>query len=68
MSQKYLFVGCTNNIIKFIDIEKGKIIKDLIGHNSRIICIKKINHPNFGDCILSQGYKNGQIKLWIPKK
>ena len=68
LSEKYLFVGCTNNIIKLIDIEKGKIIKDLIGHNSRIICIKKINHPKFGECILSQGYKNGQIKLWIPTK
>ena len=68
ISQNYLLVGCTNNIIKLIDIEKGKIIKDLIGHKSRIICIKKIYHPKFGDCILSQGYKNGQIKLWILKK
>lgn len=68
MSEKYLFVGCTNNIIKIIDIEKGKIIRDLIGHKSRIICIKKVNHPIFGECILSQGYKNGQIKLWITKK
>ena len=60
----YLFVGCYDNTIKLIDIKKGKIVKSLIGHNNYVITIKKINHPVYGDCLISQGWKYDQIKLW----
>ena len=48
-----------------INIKKGIIEKNIEGHNSGIFTIKKIYHPKYGECLLSQGYENDQIKLWI---
>ena len=59
----YLFVGCKDKTIKLIDIQNNKIISSLIGHNDFVISIKKINHPQYGQCIISQGFDN-KIKLW----
>ena len=63
-NKEYIFVGCYDNTIKLIDLKKGKIIKNLRGHNNYVITIKKINHPMYGDCLISQGWKNDQIKIW----
>ena len=30
--------------------------------------IKKIRHPKYGECIISQDFIKGQIKLWINNK
>ena len=30
--------------------------------------IKKFNHPKYGMCLISQGLKENNIKLWINKK
>ena len=38
------------------------------GHFNSVLTIKKIKHPKYGDCILSQGYNEDQIKLWIINK
>ena len=67
-NEKYLFVGCENNIIKLINLEEGTIIKDLIGHNNMALCIKKIYLPNYGDCLLSQGYQDDKLILWNLNK
>ena len=64
-NKKYLFAGCNNSEIKLIDLEKKTIIKKLNGHKKVITCIKKIIHPKFGECLISQAYKNDQLKLWI---
>ena len=66
-SNEYLFVGCNDKTIKLIQLKKGIIIKDLIGHNNRVSTVKKIIHPIYGECIISQGKYNDQIKLWIHK-
>ena len=63
----YLFVGCTDNTIKLIEINNGIIIKSLTGYNNEVCTIKKIRHPTFGECIISQGWENDQIKLWVTK-
>ena len=63
----YLFVGCNDNSIKLIELNSGNIIKDLYEHNSEVITIKKIIHPQYGECLISQGADNDQIKLWINK-
>ena len=63
----YLFVGCEDKTIKLIELKSGKNIKSLIGHNNRVITIKKIILPKYGECLISQGYNNDQIKLWINK-
>ena len=62
---KYLFIGSNGNMIKILDLNKRKIVKNLIGHNNNISNIQKIYHPLYGNCIVSQGWFKDQIKLWI---
>ena len=64
----YLFVGCTDKIIRLIDLGKGLIVKNIEGHHNDILTIKKINVKEYGECLFSQGYQNDQIKMWIFKK
>ncbi len=66
-SDNYIFVGCEDKSIKLIDLKNEEIINNLIGNNDAVLNIKKIKHPKFGDCLISQGFKNNQIKLWIKK-
>ena len=63
-----LFVGCRDGIIKLIDIKNAIIVKDFKAHKEDISTIKKINHPKYGDCLISQAYEiNGKIKLWLSE-
>jgi len=64
-SDNYLFVGCQDNTIKIVEIKNGLIIKSLNNHNNGVITIKKIIHPKYGECLISQNYKESEIKLWI---
>ena len=61
----YLFVACDDKSIKLIDYNNGTIIRELKGHNNYIVSIKKIFHPQYGKCLLSQGLKKDNIKLWV---
>jgi hypothetical protein len=63
----HLFVGCYDKTIKYINLECKNIIQSLIGHNNYVISVKKIDHPLYGKCIISQGWKNDQIKIWSFK-
>ena len=36
----------------------------LVNDGDKVIAIKKIFHPTFGEFIISQGYDNDQIKIW----
>ena len=67
-NNEYLFVGCDDKTIKLIELNKGKIIKELVGHNDKVLSIKSIIHPKYGKCLISQGSMNDSIKLWIIKK
>ena len=62
-SYEYIFVGCYDKKIKLININKGILVKNISGHNSRVLTIKKIIHPIFGKCLISQSWDN-RIKLW----
>lgn len=64
-NQDYLFTGCKDNTIKLIDIKKEKILKSLTGHNNYVCTIRKIVHPNYGGCIISQSWHNDEIKIWL---
>ena len=67
-NKNYLFVGSGDKTIKLIDLTKGIIVENLISHNKSVITIKKIFHPKFGECLISEGWgKNDNIKLWIKK-
>ena len=61
----YVLAGCNDKKIKIIDLNKKKIIKDLNGHNNDVLTLTKINHPQYGECLISQGYKDDGIRIWI---
>jgi hypothetical protein len=48
-----------------VDFKNYALIKSLEGHNNEVGTIKNIIHPEFGECLLSQGFGNEQIKMWI---
>ena len=66
-NSKYLFIGCHDKTIKLIDLKNGKVIKNLVGHNNEVLTVKKIIHPKYGECLISESYLQDQLKLWINK-
>lgn len=64
---RYLFLGNGDKKLKLIDLKSYKIINEFEDHEDYVITIKKIIHPQFGECLLTQGYFAGKIKLWISK-
>ena len=66
-NSNYLLVGCDDNSIKVIDLISKKVISKLKKHISIVLTLKKIIHPKYGECLISQGFDIGQIKLWIKK-
>ena len=62
---QYIFVGDGDSGIKLVDLLSGKIMNQLSDINGRIITIKKIKLKKFGECLISQRYLKGGIKLWI---
>jgi hypothetical protein len=63
----YLFVGGYTCNIMLIKLNDDKIISTLKGHKNRILDIKKIFIPKYGECLISQGNTDDQIKLWANK-
>jgi hypothetical protein len=39
----------------------------LIGHKFNVITVQTVDHPIYGECLVSQDLYNGQIKLWVNK-
>jgi len=67
-NKDYIFVGCDDKTIKLIDIKEGSIVKSLTGICNWVCTIKKINLPEYGECLLSQGIAFDKIKIWMNKK
>ena len=70
VDKEYLFVGCEDKTIRIIDYNNRKIIQELKlkGHKNKVISIKKIIHPQYGKCLLSQAANLDSIKLWVISK
>ena len=64
-NDNYLFVGCKDKTIKMVDLKKGLIVSNLNSHNDIVLTVKKIIHPEYGECLISQNYAESEIKLWI---
>ena len=64
----YIFVGCSDKSIKLVSLKCRTIARNLTGHKNMVITVKKINHPKYGKCLLSQGDFEDPIKLWTNKK
>jgi len=66
---EYAFVGCDNHLIKLVNLKSGNIVKELTGHNLYLMDIKKITHPKYGECLVSQGYHDDRSnKIMGDKK
>ena len=61
--EKNLFVGCGDNSIKLVELEKNSVSKSFEGHEKKITSIKIQYIKNFGKCIFSHGYDD-KIILW----
>ena len=61
-NNEYFFAACSDKKIRLINISRCRIFKDFIGHSSDVFSIKKLNHPTYGECLIS--YSN-EIKLWL---
>ena len=66
LEKNILYLGCKNGEIKIIDINKGKIINNFKIHKEKVLTIKKINHPKYGECLISNDLYS--VKLMIYKK
>ena len=66
----YLLVYSDNKEINIIDLEKNMVVDIISTDGKDIISMKRLIHPIYGECLISQGYsryyENG-IKLWIKK-
>ena len=66
-NENYLFSGCNDNTIILIDLNNDIVAKKLKSHEDKVCSIKKIFHPQYGECLVTQGYKKDQIRIWISK-
>ena len=48
-----------------VEIKNKLIVKSFNGHNNDISTIKIINHPEYGECLISQNWEESEIKLWV---
>ena len=63
-NNKYVItVDFYKKLIKIIDVENDIITDIKSDHTDRLPCIKKINHPIYGESLLSAANDN-MIKLW----
>jgi WD40 repeat protein len=62
----YLFAGCEDGSIKLIEVQNSNIIYSLDTTNNSIaaLTIKKIKIEKYGECLISKGFKEDQIKIW----
>ena len=67
LNDNYLFVG-GNKEIYLLELKNGLIVKTLNGHNHYVNGIKKLIHPKYGECLISQNGWESQIKLWVIEK
>ena len=64
-NKKYIIVADYNNkTFKIIDIENNLINNINPEHKDKLVSIKKINHPIYGESLLSAG-NDKTIKLWV---
>ena len=66
-NKDYLLVGCTDKTVRLINLKTGKVEKSLLGHNGKIVTLKKLYLRKYGECLMTQAIKDDGIKLWINK-
>ena len=62
-NDEYLFAAGNDYQVKLFDLNNGKYIKSFKAHTSTVCSLEKIEHPKYGECLISQGL-DGKLKLW----
>lgn len=59
------YAACTgrDKKIKIVDLNEGKIVRILTGHEKDTLSVEKIKIDKYGDCLVSHG-KDGLLKVW----
>ena len=63
-----VFIGYGNGEIKLVNLNEGKIIKEIKNEDNKGIGnIEKINIPKYGDCLVSQDFEElfCPLRFWI---
>jgi WD40 repeat protein len=63
---EFLFVAGDDGHLKLLDLVGDKRISQLEGHSGVASCIKKFEHPIYGESLVSFS-NEGKIKLWVNK-
>ena len=64
LNNKYLLAGCNKNDLSLIEIKSGKAIKNFNDHKEEVVEIINIDHPKYGQILITQGHGEDYIKLW----
>ena len=67
-NKDYLLVGCTDKTVRLINLKTGNVEQNLSGHKGKIVTLKKLYLPKYGECLMTQIIKDDGIKLWANKK
>ena len=63
-NKKYIIVADFNNkSFKIIDMDNNEIYNINPKHKDELACVKKINHPKYGESLLTAGLDQ-TIKIW----
>ena len=60
-NKELLYVGSFNNTVILVDLTTKKNIKKYYGHDNVVLTVKKLIHPFYGECLISQAYRDGKI-------
>ena len=61
----YLMAGSEEKSIKIIDLNKKEVVSSLNETiNNDVLTIKKLDHPQYGEILVSQGHREDGFKLW----
>ena len=65
LNNEYILYGCKNHkYLALLELKTGKSKHLLSFHNNNITTLKIINHPFYGECIISRGDRRDNINLW----
>lgn len=68
LNKDYLFVGNYDRKIYIFDLNEGLVVDELTGSKHSVATVKKIMHPKYGECLLSQGIGFDHIRLIVFKR
>lgn len=67
-NDQYVIAASSDKSFKIIDFTQEKCVSSISGQHFNSLCtVKKVNHPIFGESLLT-GSIDGTIKLWINNK